>query len=57
MTTPTNTLIKKFMSQTLSDDEKREFVTRGATDREFVRLLVLELELDFALDEFLGGPN
>ena len=46
MDTPAKTLIENFMSQTLSDKEKPEFVSRGATDREFVKQLIRELELD-----------
>ena len=57
MDTPANTLIEKFMSQTLSDDEKREFVSKGATDREFLKQLIRELELDMAIDDILGGHN
>ena len=55
MDAPAKTLIEKFMSQTLSDDEKREFVSRGSTDREFLKQLIRELELDMAIDELLDG--
>lgn len=55
MDTPAETLIEKFMSQTLNDDEKREFVSRGATDREFLKQLIRGLELEMAIDEILGG--
>lgn len=45
--TPEYSLIEKFMSQTLSDDGKREFVTRGGSDREFLKQLVLELDVRY----------
>lgn len=47
-------LIAGFLSDTLSKEEKAEFLRKASTDKDFIKEVIKEIELDDAINEKLG---